>query len=240
MPSIALSATICNCSSVLAPVRPRSSVSRARVSGVRRSCAMSLPTPARERIRVSISSSMPLTIIASVEKESSVFCRGQSFTQVAGNDALNPYVDLNDTPPDTRAQRHTDRKAKKHSGNQAKRQCLTNDARDLPDFIDISPDHQHVAVGQTSHDQADGLFLPTPFVRPVDHGTLYRIIGLRIGCQTFQVTRDPAAVRAKPSCELNTVRILPQMLIDRLEPPLGRQFRKNADLRGDHTVGSLR
>src|SRR6202022_742440 len=118
----------------------------------------------------------------------------ESFTQVAGDDALNPYVDLNDTPPDTRAQRHTSRKAKKHSGNQTKRQRLTNDARDLPDFIDISPDHQHVAVRQTSRDQANRLFLPTTFIYPVDHSALHRIIGLEIGWQAFQVTRDFAGV----------------------------------------------
>src|ERR1700730_5333151 len=66
----------------------------------------------------------------------------EAFMQVAGDDALYPLVDLNDAFASISAQRHTDRKAKKQSGNQAKRQRLTNDARDLPDFIDISPDHQ--------------------------------------------------------------------------------------------------
>ncbi|HEY0312555.1 MAG TPA: hypothetical protein VGC56_08675, partial [Allosphingosinicella sp.] len=51
-------------------------ISRARVSGVRRSCAMLLPTPARDWTRVSISSSMPLTIIASLEKGSPAFRAG--------------------------------------------------------------------------------------------------------------------------------------------------------------------
>src|ERR1700675_3354782 len=118
----------------------------------------------------------------------------ESLTQVAGDDALNPYVDLNDTSPDTRAQRHTNRNAKKHSGNQTKRQRLTNDARDRTNFIDISPDHQHVAVRQTSRDQANRLSLPTTFVYPVDHSALHRIIGLEIGWEAFQVTHDLAAV----------------------------------------------
>ena len=57
--------------SVAALVRPRSSARRARVSGVLKSWAMSLPTPASAWIIISISSSMPLTIMASFENGSS-------------------------------------------------------------------------------------------------------------------------------------------------------------------------
>src|ERR1700682_96601 len=45
MPAIALSATAWSCSRVVAWVRPRSSVRRARVKGVRQSWAISLATP---------------------------------------------------------------------------------------------------------------------------------------------------------------------------------------------------
>src|ERR1700694_805501 len=118
----------------------------------------------------------------------------ESFAQVTGDDALHPLVDLYYALPGTSAHRHTDRKAKKHSGNQTKRERPTNDACDLPHFIDISSNHQHVAVRQASRDQTDCLFLPTTFVYPVDHSALYRIIDLKIGRQAFQVARDPAAV----------------------------------------------
>ena len=49
-----------------------------------------------------------------------------------------------------------------------------------------------VAPGGTG--KADRLLLPITFVYPVDHSALYRIVGLKIGWQAFQVTRDPAAV----------------------------------------------
>jgi hypothetical protein len=88
----------------------------------------------------------------------------EPFMQVASDDALYPLVDLDDTFPGTSAQRHTDRKAKKHSGNQTKRERPTDDACDLADFIDISPNHQRVAVRQIMRDQADRLFLSTTFV----------------------------------------------------------------------------
>jgi hypothetical protein len=180
---------------------------------------------------------MPLTIIASLEKGSSTLRCGSRSRR---SPALHSLVDFHDTIAGASAQRHTDQKAKKHSGNQTKCKRPANDACDLPDFVDVSSNQQPIAVRQTSRDQADRLFLPTALVDPVDHGTLYRIIGLEIGWQAFQVTRDPAAVWTKQSCELNAARILLKMLIDGVEPPLGRQFRKDADLRGDHTVGSYR
>jgi hypothetical protein len=103
----------------------------------------------------------------------------ESFTQVAGNDALYPLVDLNDTTPGASVQRHTYGKAKKHGGKQTKRDRYTLHEGDLPDFIDVSPDRQYVAVRQASRDQADGLFLPASFVDPVDDDALHFIIDLQ-------------------------------------------------------------
>src|SRR5712671_3767442 len=111
----------------------------------------------------------------------------ESFTQVAGDNAPHSLVDLYDALPGMGAQRHTDRKTKKHGGNQTKRERPTNDAFDLAEFVDISSKHQHVAVRQSSRDQADRLLLSTTFVYPADHSALYRIVGLKIGWQAFQV-----------------------------------------------------
>src|ERR1700730_15757764 len=81
----------------------------------------------------------------------------KALMQVASDDALNLLVDLQDALPGTSAQRHTDCKAKKHSGNQTKRERPTHNACDLPDFIDIASNHQHVAARQASRDHAHGL-----------------------------------------------------------------------------------
>src|SRR6266436_292145 len=113
----------------------------------------------------------------------------EPFAQIAGDDALHPRVDLDDAITGSGAQGYTDRKAKQHGGNQAKRERPTDNMCDLPDFIDVSSNHEHVAVRQTSRNQADRLVLPTTFVDPVDDGALYRIVGLEIGWQAFQVTR---------------------------------------------------
>src|ERR1700730_4677116 len=62
----------------------------------------------------------------------------ESFTQVAGDDALYPLVNLNYSRVGARVQLRTGRQAKKHAGNHTKHERPANDARDLPDFIDIS------------------------------------------------------------------------------------------------------
>ena len=135
----------------------------------------------------------------------------ESFTQVAGDDALNPYVDLHDTLWVRALSATPTVRQREHGGISDQARAPDQRRARSRDFIDISPDHQHVAVRQTSRDQADRLFLPATFVDPVDHSALHRIIGLEIGWEAFQITCDPAAVWAKQSCELNTTRILLQI-----------------------------
>jgi hypothetical protein len=118
----------------------------------------------------------------------------EAFPQVAGDDALYPRINFNDTFTSTSAHRQTDREAKKHSQDQGKRKRPTKDLCDFPDFGDISPNHQQIAIRQTMRDHAGCLFLPATFVRSVDNKALYGTIDFKIGRQTLQVTRDSAAV----------------------------------------------
>jgi hypothetical protein len=118
----------------------------------------------------------------------------QSFAQIAGDDALDALVDLDDAPAAARVQRHANRKAEKYSRNQTKRQRPANDACNLLDFIDVSSGHQHVAVRQLLCNQPYRLFRHAVRVQPVDHSAPYRIIRPETWGQAFQITRDPPAV----------------------------------------------
>jgi len=80
----------------------------------------------------------------------------------------------------------------------------------------------------------------TTFVYPIDHDALRLAIDLKVRWQAFQVTRGSSAIVAEQSCEPDVRRILPQILVDRVQPPLGRQVRKDADLPSDHAVGPHR
>jgi len=65
----------------------------------------------------------------------------QPFTKIAGNDALNSLVYLYNTAAGSGPQRQTDRKANRHSGNQAKRKRAHNGAWDILYLIGISSNH---------------------------------------------------------------------------------------------------
>ncbi|KRR03349.1 hypothetical protein CP49_09975 [Bradyrhizobium valentinum] len=163
-----------------------------------------------------------------------------SFTQVAGDNALYPLVDFNDSPAGASVQHYADREAKKYRRKQTKCDRPFNDVRDLRDIIDVSSDQKQVTVRQPSRDQADSLFFPATFVSPVDRSVLYRVVGFKIWRQVFQIARNPAAIWSKQSREPKAARILLQIVVDRVEPTIGRQARKEAALRGDHTVGTHR
>ena len=62
----------------------------------------------------------------------------ESFPQVASDNALNSLVDLHNALPGAGAQRHTDRKTKKHGGNQTKRKRPTKNIQALLDHIGTS------------------------------------------------------------------------------------------------------
>jgi len=164
----------------------------------------------------------------------------EPFTQVAGDDALHPLVDLEDTPSSPGAQRQADRKAKKDGGKQAARERPANNACDLLNFVGISSDHQYVAIGQTSRDQAGRLFLSTASVYPDDYGVLCCAFHLETGWLAFHIARDPAAIWAKQSDEPNPSQILPYALVDRVEPLAGWQVGKDIHLQTDCTVESHR
>src|ERR1700682_3877671 len=89
-------------------------------------------------MRVSISSSMPLTIIARLEKESSVFQCGSLSPRLPLTIALNSLIDLDDAFPGTSVQGDTDRKAKEHIRNQAKCERPANDACHLRDAAGLA------------------------------------------------------------------------------------------------------
>jgi hypothetical protein len=81
----------------------------------------------------------------------------ETFAQVAGNDALNALVDLDDALAGTSVQYHAGRKAKEHGRNDTKRECSANDVSDLGDFVVIPSDRQDIAIRQLSRDQSDRL-----------------------------------------------------------------------------------
>jgi hypothetical protein len=164
----------------------------------------------------------------------------QSLAEIAGDDALNPLVDVLDPPLGAHAQPGAGQQAKKKGGQQTQQQRLADDMRDFPGFIDIPPNHQHVAVVHAPGDRTDDLVFPAVSIHPDDVGALRRGVDPQIGRQAVDIAGNSVTVGGKYRRELYTPRILPQPLLHRLEPPFGRQTGNHVQFRGDHPVGSDR
>src|SRR6266404_597290 len=111
---------------------------------------------------------------------------------------------------------------------------------DLPCLIDISPEHQHVAISHAPRDGADNLMLPAVSIRLDDAGGLRWTVDTQIRWQAFDITGDPVTVGGKYRHELYPAGVLPQAFVHCLEPPFRRQAGKPRQFQGYHPVGSDR
>src|SRR5258708_34338474 len=93
--------------------------------------------------------------------------------------------------------------------------------RDLPGFIDISPQDQHVPVSHAPGDRTDDLVFPAVSTRPDDVGALGCGVDPQIGRQALEITGNPLTIGGKYRGELCTSRILPRAPVHSLEPPSG-------------------
>jgi hypothetical protein len=165
----------------------------------------------------------------------------EPLAQVTGDNALHPFVDLHDPLSGTRVQRHTHSNTKEKRGNQPECQRTANDACNLLDLIGISSDHQHRAIRQAARDQAGRLLQHSAAsVDPMDHGILCRTVHLEIGWQPLHIAGDSVAARSKQTHQPDASRILPQPLIDRVAPLIGRQGQEAVHLQSDYTIGTDR
>ena len=159
--------------------------------------------------------------------------------QIAGDDALDPLVDLFDALLGAHAQPRAGQQAQAAKRRQqTQRQRLTDDMGNFPGFVDLASDHQRVAIRHSPGDRADHVGVPTGWTRPDNRNALDQIVHLEFGRKLFQIARYPVAIRAEQSGILNAPGILLQMVIDRVQPPFDGQSRENVELTGDHSVGS--
>jgi hypothetical protein len=158
--------------------------------------------------------------------------------QIAGDDALNPLVDLLDPPLGAHAQPGAGQQAKAKARQQTEPERLTDDMGDLLGLVDIAPEHQHVAVSHAPRDRPDHLVDLAVLIRLDDLGALRCGVDAQIGWQALKIAGDPVTVGGKYPRELYPSGILSQLLVNCFEPALGRQAGNAVQLHGDHAVGS--
>jgi hypothetical protein len=124
---------------------PPAQSSTGRVSGgVRRSWAISLPTPESALIIVSISSSISFDNRRKSGQGLVDVPTGQAFARITRNDALNPLVDLLHTFLGADTQPGSGQKAKAERRHETQR--LSDHLRNLSRLVDVASDRQQVAV----------------------------------------------------------------------------------------------
>ena len=145
------------------------------------------------------------------------------FAQVAGDDALDPLVDLFDPLLGAHAEPRARQQAQAECRQQTQRERLADDVGDLPRLVDVAPDHQHVAILQPPADRADYLIAAIRLIHSGDPRSLHRRVDIKAGRQTLHVAGDPVPVGAEQPGKLNAAGILPQMVLDGLEQARRRQ-----------------
>ncbi len=123
--------------------------------------------------------------------------------EIAGDDALNPLIDFGDPLLRAQAKPCAGQHAQAKRRQQTQCQRLTDDMGNLPGLVDLSSDDQRVAIGHAPRDRANHARVSTGRNRPDDRDTLDRAIHRKPGRNLFEITRYPAAIRAKQSGVLN-------------------------------------
>jgi hypothetical protein len=162
----------------------------------------------------------------------------QPLAQIAGDDALDPLVDLLDALLGAHAQPRAGQQAKQKGGQQAERQRLADDVGDLARLVDFPADHQRVAIGHAAGDRADHAPLLTGRKRPDDRHVPDDIVHPEFGRNPFEIARDSPPAGIEQRGILNAAGILSQMLADGIDPAIGGQRRDEVELPRDHVVGS--
>ena len=143
--------------------------------------------------------------------------------QIAGDDALNPLIDFLDALLGAYAQPCAGQQAKAKGRQQTQRQRLTDDMGDFAGLIDISSEDEDVAISHAPRDRTDSLKFATFSVCPDDIGALRGCVDPQMRWQAFQITGYPVTVGRKYRHDLYPPGILPQLLIDCLQPAFRRQ-----------------
>ena len=239
-PPIAWSATARNSSSERALSRPRSSRIRTRVSGVRRSCAMSSPTPASLWISVSISSSMPLTMPASLSNGSSSPCVGRRCRRSPATMRRTRSL-TSSTRRMARRLSSTPVPIARHSAGSrpSASACSTMRAISATSSM-LRPIISTPPSGKARARCAGALRLAAVIVDAGHDDVMHAGAGVEPGRRAFDVARDSAAVGAEHGGDPDAARVSPQAFFHRRQPLLGLLRRDRVHVRENGDVDAAR
>src|ERR1700712_3865774 len=137
-------------------------------------------------------------------------------TQIAGDDTLNSLIYLFDALLRPPAHPRPGQQAQAKCRQQPQRKRLTDDVGNLPGFVDLTSNHQGIAIWRSLSYRADHVGLWTGRQFPNNREILDGTINLELR-QLFKVPRNLATIRGEQSSVVDPAGILSYLLVDRLQ-----------------------
>ncbi|MET0709424.1 MAG: hypothetical protein ABWY82_21660 [Tardiphaga sp.] len=162
----------------------------------------------------------------------------QPFAQISGDDALDPQIDFLDASLRANAEPRTRQQPEAERRQQPERERASDNPRDLPGLVDIAPNHQYIAVIDGPRDGPHQRSVGLIFVGPRHPYALHPGPGRKTARQARDIAGQPASLCIEETGEMNAAGILPEMIVERTDPAIGRQGGKEVDLRRDHAIGT--
>src|SRR5258708_7047423 len=136
---------------------------------------------------------------------------GQALSQVTSHDALYFPIDFQEPLVSAHAQDHSDGDRQPERQNQSQYKRPSHDLRHLGEFVDISTDHENVAVAERVRREPDVLSLAAACIGPND-GSVRGNVRDETGWQAFDITRNAMTIGSEQACDLDAAGILAQSI----------------------------
>src|SRR3954468_3490782 len=159
----------------------------------------------------------------------------KALAEVAGDDTLNPLIDLLHPPLRAHAQPGSGQQAKAERRQETERKGLAHDARYFAGLVDVPPQHEDIAVFQTP------AYRPNQRIATADRHYprgLCRSVDREVPRQLSEIAGKPIAGRIEQSRILNASGILAKVVRDCSGAALARQRCHEIELLSDHAIGS--
>ena len=162
----------------------------------------------------------------------------KTLAEVTSDDALNPLIDLFDPPLRAYAQPGSSQQAKAERRQEAQREGLPHDARNLAGLVDVPSHDQDVAVFQTPAYRPNQRITTRRLTDSRYSRGLRRSINAEALWQLLEIASKPVASRIKQSRILDASRILAKMVRDCIGTAAIRQDSDEIELLGEHAIRS--
>nr|WP_245285269.1 hypothetical protein [Bradyrhizobium sp. WSM3983] len=166
------------------------------------------------------------------------FSIGETLTKVAGDDALNPLIDLLDAPLRAHAQPDARQQAKAERRQQPQCEGLAHDGRNLAGLVDIASKQEDIAIVQMPADSPDQRIATRRLANSRSLRSLRPAIDPEAVRHLPEIARKPIAGRIEQSRILHATGVLAKMVRNRISAPIARQGGHEIELLGDHPIGT--